>query len=211
MKILAINGSPKSDGNTAQALQVLLQEVQNENIETELVTIGNKTIHGCIGCSRCAEQQNRQCVSFNDSVNELLPKMFAADGIVLGSPVYFAGINGTMKSFLDRAFFVSWVNGGLLRLKVGASVVAVRRSGGSAAFDQLNKYFQISELTTVGSCYWNIIHGFIPGEINQDLEGLRIVRTLGRNLAWLLKLVEHGRGHVVPPVLEEPVMTNFVR
>ncbi|MDR0335557.1 MAG: flavodoxin family protein [Planctomycetaceae bacterium] len=211
MKVLAINGSPKSDGNTALALQTLLQEVQNEGIETELVTIGNQIIHGCIGCLRCAEQKNRQCVSFNDAVNELLPKMIAADALVLGSPVYFSGINGTIKSFLDRAFFVSWVNGGLFRLKMGASVVAVRRSGGTAAFDQLNKYFQISELMTVGSCYWNVIHGFSPGEINQDLEGLQIVRTLGRNLAWLLKLVEHGQGHVAPPVAEEPIMTNFVR
>ncbi|MDR0391669.1 MAG: flavodoxin family protein, partial [Planctomycetaceae bacterium] len=150
-------------------------------------------------------------VSFDDTVNELLPKMIAADGLVLGSPVYFSGINGTIKSFLDRAFFVSWVNGGLFRLKIGASVVAARRSGGTPAFDQLNKYFQISELMTVGSCYWNVIHGFSPGEANQDLEGLQIVRTLGRNLAWMLKLVEHGKGHVAPPISEEPVMTNFVR
>jgi multimeric flavodoxin WrbA len=211
MKVLAINGSPKPDGNTALVLQTLLRVVQNEDIETELVTIGNKIIHGCIGCLRCAEQKNGRCISFDDSVNELLPKMVAADGIVLGSPVYFAGINGTIKSFLDRAFFVSWVNGGLFRLKIGAAVVAVRRSGGTAAFDQLNKYFQISELMTVGSCYWNVIHGFNPGEINQDLEGLQIVRTLGRNLVWMLKLIENGNGKVALPVQEEPVMTNFVR
>ncbi|MDR1963876.1 MAG: flavodoxin family protein [Planctomycetaceae bacterium] len=211
MKVLAINGSPKPNGNTALALQTLLREVQNEGIETELITIGNQIIHGCIGCGRCAEQKNGQCISFDDAVNEILPKMIEADGLVLGSPVYFSGINGTIKSFLDRAFFVSWVNGGLLRLKIGASVVAVRRSGGTAAFDQLNKYFQISELMTVGSCYWNVIHGFSPGEINQDLEGLHIVRTLGRNLAWLLKIVEYGKGHVTLPVQEEPVMTNFVR
>jgi multimeric flavodoxin WrbA len=211
MKVLAINGSPKPNGNTALALQELLREVQNEGIETELITIGNKIIRGCISCGRCAEQKNGQCAAFNDTVNEVLPKMVEADGLVLGSPVYFSGINGTIKSFLDRAFFVSLVNGNLLRLKIGASVVAVRRSGGTAAFDQLNKYFQISELMTVGSCYWNVIHGRSPGEINQDLEGLRIVRTLGRNLAWLLKLVEHGKGHVALPVQEAPVQTNFVR
>jgi multimeric flavodoxin WrbA len=130
---------------------------------------------------------------------------------VFGSPVYFTGVNGTFKSFLDRAFFVSWVNGGLLRLKIGASVAAARRSGGVTTFDQLNKYYQISELMTVGSCYWNVIHGFQPGDVNQDPEGLQIIRTLGRNMAWLLKSVECGKGRVELPRSEEPVMTNFVR
>ena len=211
MKVLAINGSPRENGNTAQAIDVLLKELQNEGIETELVTIGHKTIHGCNSCFKCAESKDGRCPAFNDAVNELLPKMIEADGIVLGSPVYFSGINGTLKAFLDRVFFVSWINGGLLRLKIGASVVAVRRSGGTEAFDQLNKYFQISELMTVGSCYWNVIHGFLPGEVQQDPEGLYIVRTLGRNMAWLLKLTECGKGSVEPPKPEEPVMTNFVR
>jgi len=211
MKVLAINGSPRENGNTAQAIQILLKELQSEGIETELVTIGQKSIHGCISCFKCAETKDGRCAAFNDTVNELLPKMVEADGIVLGSPVYFCGINGTIKSFLDRAFFVSWINGGLLRLKIGASVVATRRSGGTAAFDQLNKYFQISELMTVGSCYWNVIHGFQPGEVQQDPEGLRIVRTLGRNMAWLLKLAENGKGQVALPQSDEPVMTNFVR
>ena len=211
MKVLAINGSPRENGNTAQAMQLLLKELQDEGIETELVTIGQETIHGCISCFKCAENSDGRCGAFNDAVNELLPKMVAADGIVLGSPVYFCGINGAIKAFLDRAFFVSWINGGLLRLKIGASVVAARRSGGTPSFDQLNKYFQISELMTVGSCYWNVVHGFQPGEVQQDLEGLRIVRTLGRNMAWLLKLVENGKGQVALPQSEEPVMTNFVR
>jgi len=211
MKVLAINGSPKSVGNTAQALQLLLREVQNEDIETELVTIGNQSVRGCIGCGKCRTNQDKRCAAFDDIVNELLPKMIEADGIVLGSPVYYSGINGTIKSFLDRAFFVGSANGGLFRLKIGASVVAVRRSGGTAAFDQLNKYFQISEMMTVGSCYWNVIHGHVPGEIEQDAEGLRIVRTLGRNLAWLLKLVEHGRNNVSPPEPLEPSRTNFIR
>jgi multimeric flavodoxin WrbA len=210
MKVLAINGSPREDGNTAQAIKVLFEELQKEGIETEVVTIGQKTIHGCISCFKCGENKDGRCASFNDSVNELLAKMAEADGIVLGSPVYFSGINGTLKAFLDRVFFVSWMNGGLLRLKIGASVVAVRRSGGTEAFDQLNKYFQISELMTFGSCYWNVIHGFMPGEIQQDAEGLSIVRTLGRNMAWLLKLAEHGKGTVKPPEPGEAVMTNFV-
>ena len=211
MKVLALNGSPREDGNTAQTIKILLDVLKDEGIETELVTIGHKTIHGCIGCFKCGETKNGRCAAFNDTVNELLPKMFEADGIVLGSPVYFSGINGTLKAFLDRAFFVSRINGGLLRLKIGASVVAVRRSGGTPTFDQLNKYFQISELMTVGSCYWNVIHGFLPGEVHQDPEGQVIVRTLGRNMAWLLKLVEHGKGRVHPPKSEAPVSTNFVR
>ena len=208
MKVLAINGSPKNNGNTAQALQLLLQEVQNAGIETEMFTLGNQSIHGCIACGQCVEKSNGRCNAFDDAVNELLPKMLAADALVLGSPTYFSGINGTIKSFLDRAFFVAR---GQMRLKFGAAVVAVRRSGGVDAFDQLNKYFQISEMTTVGSCYWNVIHGMMPGEIHQDLEGVRIVRTLGRNLAWLVKLAEHGQGIIAPPEPLEPARTNFVR
>ena len=210
MKVLAINGSPKPEGNTAQALQHLLWEVKNEGIDTELVTIGNKSIRGCIACGQCRTKLDKRCSSFDDTVNELQPKMSNADGIVLGSPVYYAGISGTMKSFLDRAFLVGNASG-LFRLKIGAALVAVRRGGGSTAFDQLNKYFQISEMTTVGSCYWNIIHGMTPGEIEQDAEGLRIVRTLGRNLAWLLKLAENGKGKISPPEPLEQVRTNFVR
>lgn len=211
MKLLAINGSPKSNGNTATAINVLFEEVRKDGIETELIHIGNKSIRGCIGCGQCGEKQNGKCNAFNDEVNEFLPKLTAADAIVIGSPVYFSGINGTLKSFLDRAFFVSWVNGGLLRLKPGAGIVSLRRSGGSAAFDQLNKYFQISEMMVVSSCYWNIIHGFAPGEAEQDLEGLNIMRALGRNLAWTLKLIENGEGKVPKPQLGEAVMTNFIR
>ena len=212
MKVIAINGSPSNDGNTAQALQVLLGEVQKKGIETELVTIGNKMIHGCIGCAKCREVQNGECIAFpNDPVNELLPKLTAADAIVLGSPTYFAGINGTMKSFLDRVFYVSFGNGGLFRLKYGAAVVVLRRGGGTAAFDELNKFFQISEMTVASGCYWTAVHGRAHGEILQDLEGLRVLRVQGRNLAYLLQLAEHGKGHVPLPEREEAVMTSFVR
>jgi len=212
MKVIAINGSPQSDGNTAQALQILLGEVQQKGIDTELVTIGHKAIHGCIGCGRCREAQNSTCVAFpNDSVNELLPKLIAADAIVIGSPTFFAGINGTMKSFLDRVFYVSLVNGGLFRLKYGAAIVVLRRGGGTAAFDELNKYFQISEMTLASGCYWSAVHGRTPGELHQDLEGLRILRTQGRNLAYLLQLAQHGKTHIPLPERVEPVSTNFVR
>ena len=212
MKVIAINGSPKTNGNTAQALQVLLGEVEKKGIATELVTIGGKTISGCIGCGKCREAKDGKCLSFpNDAVNELIPTLAAADAIVLGSPTYFAGVNGTMKSFLDRTFYVSLANGGLFRLKYGAALVVLRRSGGTAAFDELNKYFQIAEMTIASGCYWSAVHGRIPGELHQDLEGLRMLRVQGKNLAYLLQLAEYGKGHVPLPEREEPVSTNFVR
>ena len=208
MKVLAINGSPRPDGNTATALRIVLQELENEGIGTELVTIGQKPIRGCLACFRCRELNEQRCGMNGDEVNALIPKMIEADGILLGSPVYYSGINGTMKSFLDRAFFAA---GGAMRHKAGAAVIAVRRSGGSASFDQLNKYFLISQMYVVGSNYWNIIHGMMPGESSQDAEGRQVMRTLGRNMAWLLKLIDHGQTTVVPPMPEEKIMTNFVR
>ncbi|MDR3234581.1 MAG: flavodoxin family protein [Planctomycetaceae bacterium] len=212
MKVIAINGSPKPEGNTGLALQTVLNEIKNEGIDTEIVTIGGNLIHGCTGCCRCLESKNGQCIAFpNDAVNELLPKLIEADGIVLGSPTYFSGINGTLKSFLDRAFFVSWVNGGLLRLKIAGSIVSLRRGGGTCAFDELNKYFQISEMTVASSCYWHAVHGFAPGEMHQDIEGVQIARILGRNLAYLLKLQEYGRKNVPLPEKEDAVMMNFIR
>ena len=212
MKVIAINGSPKKEGNTAQALQVLLGEIQKQGIETELVTIGNEMIHGCIGCGKCREAQNGTCIAFpKDAVNELMPKLIAADAMVFGSPTYFAGINGTLKSFLDRVFYISFGNGGLFRLKYGAAVAVLRRGGGTAAFDELNKYFQISEMTIASGCYWTAVHGRVPGELLQDIEGLRVLRVQGRNLAYLLQLAEHGKEHVPLPEQEEPVSTNFVR
>ena len=212
MKVIAINGSPKENGNTAQALNALLGEVEKQGIETELITIGNKAIHGCIACAKCRETTSGKCAAFpNDPVNELLPKLIAADAIVLGSPTYFAGINGTLKSFLDRVFYLALYGGGLFRLKYGAAVVVLRRGGGTAAFDELNKYFQISEMTIASGTYWTAVHGRVPGEIHQDMEGMRVLRSQGKNLAYLLKLAEHGKGHIPVPEREEPVLTSFIR
>ena len=208
MKVLAINGSPRVGGNTASALWVTLHELENEGINTELVTLGQKAIRGCLACFQCRERSDQRCAFDSDEVNALIPKMIEADGILLGSPVYYTGVNGTMKSFLDRAFFVA---GSKMRHKVGAAVVAVRRSGGSTTFDQLNKYFLISQMLVVGSNYWNIIHGMMPGEATQDAEGQQIMRTLGKNMAWLLKLIDHGQNAIAPPPQEEKIMTNFVR
>lgn len=211
MKVVAINGSPKPNGNTAQAIQIVAQELKNEGIEVEVLNIGNKPVRGCIGCGKCFENRNEQCVFNDDITNQLINKMKDADGIILGSPTYYAGVSGQMKCFLDRAFYVAGANGGLFRHKVGASLAAVRRTGGIVAIEQLNKYIFYSEMMIASSNYWNVIHGRTPGEIAGDLEGNQIMRILGKNMAWMLKLREAGKGIVEPPASEKKIMTNFIR
>ncbi len=210
MKVFAVNGSPNENGNTYLAISVVLKELEKEGIDAEVITIGNRNLRGCIACGKCAENGDLRCI-IDDGTNELIQKMVEADGIILGSPVYFSGVNGTMKSFLDRAFFVTLGGGRPLRHKVGAAVVAVRRSGGIPTFEQLNKYFSIAEMLMPASNYWNVIHGMLPGEASGDEEGIQIMRVLGQNMAWLLKLIEHGRGHIKPPALEDKILTNFIR
>lgn len=211
MKTLAFNGSPKAEGNTFHALKIVATELEKEGIETEIVHVGNKSIRGCLACGRCEESRDERCVIDNDEVNNWIQMMKSADGILLGSPVYYSAVAGTMKSFLDRAFYVAGANGGMLRHKVGAAVVAVRRSGGLPAFDQLNNYLLFSEMLIPGSNYWNVIHGTTPGEAARDEEGVQIMRVLGRNMAWLMKLTEHGRGNVRAPEMEPKVFMNFIR
>ncbi|MDK2848809.1 MAG: hypothetical protein PWP34_2162 [Desulfuromonadales bacterium] len=211
MKALAFNGSPNREGNTYHALKIVTAELEKEGMETEIVQVGDKTISGCIACGQCIKNKNEQCVLSGDDVNAWLQMMKQADGIILGSPVHYSAIAGTMKAFLDRAFFVAGVNNGMLRHKVGASVVAVRRSGGLPAFDQLNNFLCYSEMLLPTSNYWNVIHGMRPGEAVQDEEGVQIMRVLGKNMAWLMKLVAHGCGKVVPPEMEKKRLTNFIR
>jgi multimeric flavodoxin WrbA len=211
MKMLAFNGSPNKEGNTYHAINIVAAELEKEGIETEIVQVGNKAIRGCIACYQCVKNHDERCGLKGDEVNEWIQKMKQADAIILGSPVYYSAINGTMKSFLDRAFFVTGVNGGMLRHKVGASVVAVRRSGGLPTFDQLNHFLNYSEMLLATSNYWNVIHGRSPGEALQDEEGVQIMRVLGRNMAWLMKLVENGKGVVAAPEQEAKVFTNFIR
>lgn len=211
MKVVAINGSPKAEGNTAHAIRMVCTELEAEGIETEVIQVGNQIIRGCIACGQCARNRDERCVLTGDDVNGYIQSMKGADGIILGSPVYYSAIAGTMKSFLDRVFYVSGANGGLFRHKVGASVVAVRRSGGLPAFDQLNNYLLYSEMLLPGSNYWNVIYGAKPGEVERDEEGQQIMRLLGRNMAWLLKLVEHGRGAVAEPERESKKFMNFIR
>lgn len=211
MKTVAINGSPNKEGNTWHALTMVAAELAKEGIETEIIHVGNKAIRGCIACGQCAKNKNEQCVLPGDELNEYLQKMKQADGILLGSPVHYAAMGGTMKSFLDRAFYVSGSNGGLMRHKVGAAVVAVRRSGGMTTFNELNQYLHYSEMLIPNSNYWNVIHGTKPGEVTRDEEGVQIMRVLGRNMAWLMKLVENGRGTVAEPEREAKTYMNFIR
>jgi len=210
MKVLAFNGSPHKEGNTWHAIKMVAAELENEGIETEIVHVGNKAIRGCIACGQCVKNKNERCALAGDDLNDWVQKMKEADGLILGSPVHYAAIGGAMKSFLDRAFFVTSVNDGMLRHKVGASVVAVRRSGGLPTFDQLNNYLGYAEMLIPTSNYWNVIHGGQPGEATQDAEGVQIMRVLGKNMAWLMKLVQNGKGTVVPPEREAKIFMNFI-
>lgn len=204
MKVLLINGSPRGKGNTYIALSEVAKTLQANGVETEIVSIGAKAVQGCIACGRCAELG--RCV-FNDALyNTVREKLETADGIVVGSPVYYAGPNGSLCALLDRLFFSA---SSLLRYKPAAAVAVCRRGGASATFDRLNKYFMISNMPVVTSQYWNSVHGRLPGEALQDAEGLQTMRTLGNNMAWMLKSLKNG-GEPLPEK-EPDIMTSFVR
>jgi len=211
MKVVAFNGSPNQEGNTYHGIKMVAEELQTEGIEVEIVHVGNKIIRGCIACGGCAKNQNEKCVLPGAEVNEWIQKMKEADGIILGSPVHYSSISASMKAFLDRAFYVASANKSMLRHKVGISVVAVRRSGGVNTFDQLNNYINYSEMLMPTSNYWNVIYGRVAGEVHQDEEGKQIMRILGKNMAWLMKLVEFGKGEVKAPDREDKVFTSFIR
>lgn len=211
MKVVAFNGSPKKEGNTWHAISMVTAELEKEGIETEIIHVGNKMIRGCVACGECMKNKNEKCVQPGDEVNEWIQKMKHADGIIFGSPVHFSAMGGTIKSFMDRAFYVASVNNGMLRHKVGAAVVAVRRSGGLPTFNQLNNFINYAEMLMPTSNYWNVIHGAQPGEAAKDEEGLQIMRVLGKNMAWLMKLVENGRGKVAEPERESKIYFNFIR
>lgn len=211
MKVVAINGSPHKKGNTYHALMGVGKELMENDIDFEIIHIGNKAVRGCMACGGCSRNKDEKCVITTDPLNEWVQKMKDADGIILGSPVYYAGIPGTMKSFLDRAFYVSGSNGNLFRHKVGAAVVAVRRTGGSSTFDSLNHYLNYSEMILATSNYWNITHGLSSGEVLQDTEGVQIMEVLGRNMAWILKMHEQTKNSVPAPEKTDKVYTNFIR
>lgn len=205
MKALLINGSPHANGCTFTALSIVAEELQKNGIETEIIHIGNKDIRGCIACGKCAELG--RCV-FNDMVNEVAPKFEQADGLVVGSPVYYAGPNGTLTNLLDRLFFSTPFD---KRMKVGAAVVSARRGGTTAAFDRLNKYFTISEMPIVSSRYWNMVHGHTPEDVMKDEEGCQVMRVLGRNMAFLIRAIAAERERNGLPEKEVTKYTNFIR
>lgn len=210
MKVLLVNGSPNKNGCTNMALEEVANSLGNEGIETEIYWIGKKAISGCIACRKCAELG--KCV-IDDVVNDFVNRAESAEGFIFGSPVHYAAAGGAITSFLDRAFFsAKQSNRDYFYLKPGACVVSARRAGTTAAFDQLIKYFTISEMPVISSRYWNMVHGSNPDEVKKDLEGLQTMRTLGRNMAWFLKCKEAGKKAGVPlPQREEPVFTNFIR
>jgi multimeric flavodoxin WrbA len=211
MKVVGINGSPNKEGNTFHALNMVGNELKAQGIEFEILHIGHKMIHGCTACFSCAKNKDEKCIIKTDDLNQWIQQLKEADGIILGSPVHYAGIPGTMKSFLDRLFFVSSSNGGLFRQKVGAAVVSVRRSGGSVTFDNLNHYITYSEMVVATSNYWNVIHGAGAGEVEKDDEGKQIMRILGKNMAWLLKMKEATADTIELPQKEKKEATNFIR
>ena len=205
MKVILINGSPNAKGCTYTALEEVSKTLKSEGIETEIIHVGHKDIRGCIGCRQC--KTKGKCV-FNDIVNDIAPKFKECDGIVIGSPVYFASANGTLVSFIDRLFYSMTAD---KTMKVGAAVVSCRRGGNSATFDELNKYFTISQMPIASSQYWNMVHGNSTEEVQQDLEGLQTMRTLGKNMAFLIKSIQLGKKEFGLPEKEEHKFTNFIR
>lgn len=205
MKVLMLNGSPRTGGNTSIALREMEQVFQTEGVETELIQVGNRDIRGCLACGGCAKLD--KCV-FDDIVNELAPKLESCDGLVVGSPVYYASANATLVALLTRLFYSTPFD---KTMKVGASVVVARRGGLSATFDELNKFFTISGMPVASSQYWNSVHGRLPGEAAQDGEGLQTMRALARNMTFLMKSIALGREKYGLPDEEPRQATNFIR
>ena len=206
MKVLLINGSPNEHGCTYTALSEVSDTLCQYGVDTEILYLGKKPVAGCIACGKCRE--TGRCV-FEDQVNKTLEQLDGYDGMIAGSPVYYAGPSGQICAFLDRLLYSS---GGRMAGKLAAAVVSCRRGGASAAFERLNKYFTISNMIVVGSQYWNQVHGFTPGDVRKDEEGLQTMRTLGENMAWLLKSIQAGRKQgLQPPKYEPRISTNFIR
>ena len=208
MKVLLLNGSPHPNGCTFRALSEVEKTLQQEGIETEIFHIGTEAIRGCMGCGMCRKNKLGRCIFGEDAVNVVIKKMEECDGLIVGSPVHYAGASGGITSFLDRMFYST----GGFAYKPGAAIVSCRRAGSTAALEQLNKYFMLMQMPVVASQYWNMVHGVNAEEVKQDLEGLQTMRTLGRNMAFLLRCKEAGlQAGVALPQQETPVFTNFIR
>lgn len=212
MKILAINGSSRKDGNTAYGIKLMKEELAKENIDVEIFNIGSSAIHQCIDCQRCMKQRDGKCVYNDDIVNELFEKMCNCDGLIIGSPIHFAGMAGGLKAALDRLFYINIAMNNPLRHKVGCSFGAVRRAGGIPANNQMNQYLQFAEMIIPTSDYWNVIYGHQKGESQKDEEGVRILTNLARNMAWTMKLVKNGKiNNIKEPTEVKSPLTNMIR
>lgn len=191
MKVVAFNGSPRRNGNTVTLIDEIFKILNNEGIETEMIQLGNKPVHGCTACGKCKEIQNGKCHIKNDHLNMCIEKMEEADGILIGSPVYFADVTPEVKALIDVAGYVTRANGHTLKRKIGAGVVAVRRGGALHTFETINNFFLINQIIVPGSSYWNFAFGRNPGEVLNDEEGMQTMKTLGENIAWLLKKINN--------------------
>lgn len=206
MKVLLVNGSPNEKGCTYTALSEIAKTLEGEGIETEIFHIGNKPVRGCIGCGGC---KNGQCVFDDDILNRLADRVKEADGYVFGSPVYYSSPNGAMLAVMDRLFYSA---GKYMAYKPAACIASARRAGTTATYDVLNKYIGINHMLMVPANYWNMVHGSKPEDVKQDLEGLQTMHTIGKNMAWLLNLLETGKANGVKhPEIEEKIRTNFIR
>lgn len=190
MKVIAFNGSPRQNGNTAKALGIVLEALQKEGIETELVQMGSEDMHGCKGCGACGKNKDEKCIFDGDRINEWIQMIKGVDGMIIGSPTYFGGLSSQTKAFIDRVGYVNRANGGLFRRKVGAAVAINRRAGSLNTFDEINHLFLIAEMIVPGANYWNVGQALKPGDILLDEEGVKIMQSLGKNMAWLLKKLQ---------------------
>jgi multimeric flavodoxin WrbA len=211
MKVVIFNGSPRPQGNTAFALSLCAEELKNAGIETETIHMGHLPIRGCTACNGCAKNRDGKCVLPDDSVNGWIEKISRADGVILGAPVYYSSPAGAMRCFLDRAFYAAQNGGMLFRRKVGGALVSVRRIGGVAALDELNRYCLAGEMVLAPAAALPLIFGLRPGEAEGDEEGIQAARALARNMAWLIKLMEYGKGAVEEPPAEKRKYTNLIR
>lgn len=197
MKVVAFNGSPRPQGNTAQSLQIVLAELAKEGIETEMIQLGGRKVYGCLACGKCWETRNNRCIRQDDEMNLFIEKMQQADGVIIGSPTYFSNVSPEVKALIDRCGFVNKANGGeLLRGKIGAPVVAVRRAGSTFVYSAINFFFGIAEMPIATSSYWNMTLALEPGEVQKDAEGIQTFQTLGKNMAKLLKQLRANGGNV---------------
>lgn len=211
MKVIAVNGSPRKGGNTEALLKRVCARLEQHGIETEIIKIGGELLSGCTACGACFKTGNNKCIIYNDPMNEWIEQLFAADGILLGSPTYFSDVSMEMKALIDRVGYVAIANGHALAGKVGAAVSAVRRGGSQHTLDTMNHLFSILQMPIASSTYWNMGYGAAGGESEHDVEGMQTMDNLGENMAWLMKCIEAGKGTVPPPEIDHSKMMNFIR